>query len=907
MSAVTVKITEEWALHMEQQLSMPFIGHQSELTYIDGAIQEWGSRRIICIDAPAGGGKTSLLQEVRRRHTSGQSEKIPLLVTEIIDFHNPAFHVPQSVGCAIARMVSEKIFGPYLRVLLNWRRMEMKGEGLEQLKQTQMAVNQTFVNCFNMVSARVVLFFDTSDVLQQPEMVSYMIETVKHLENVVVIIAGRNIREISALLRTAGVREVRMLQLAPLPRHAAEAYIYHRQNMFGGAIESSLVQTIIMLSGGRPVLLDLAVQRYGQHPPPDWILAHPLSEKETLPPEQFQPLQQEFERDLAFSIANTSQLKGWLPLLLARIFPLSVEMITDLLAVPEDTARSLFERACASSYVKQLPDGRICLHSEIQELLCRYVWPEIDPDKKQRKQHSRLAVGHMERQEETIRQRLKQLGTLEIAEQDEPRMHIVCSPFMERTALQQEIQRLAVRQLFHTLYADPAEGARTFIRMFDDATYAYDFRLRGLLIDEMLQHSKREEATLPHAVRTRCIRHLIDTGRYEQAQQQAVALLAQTPLDVERQVELLVLLGQANIRLKALNDGIARFEQAIELSSKHDLQDCLATAYHSRGQAYTYQGKHDKALTDFLEAYQICLYVRNIEQTTRLLNDISYIYALNGDQHASIESCYAALELAQELNAPRELAITYSTLGEIYVRFNQPVQSLSYYTKAMDIFAAQKDIEWMSMVRCGRIFAYQLRNEIDKAKEEQAWLIQFAPLHIKPRVIYSQARTLLEEGDVSGTRRKLEECRQVCQEFGDSFNDYKCFADIVELAWESGEYDRWREFAEEHKQLYASREGTDALRLRGSCLRKIADLAMCNGAYDEALEYYKHGLPIIAAYEIHGRYTIRAQIRQTDHRLRGRIPEKTLQQLGRDLSAFWRERPELVKKYPEVLLVFSRW
>jgi hypothetical protein len=82
---------------------------------------------------------------------------------------------------------------------------------------------------------------------------------------------------------------------------------------------------------------------------------------------------------------------------------------------------------------------------------------------------------------------------------------------------------------------------------------------------------------------------------------------------------------------------------------------------------------------------------------------------------------------------------------------------------------------------------------------------------------------------------------------------------------------------------------------------------MCNGAYDEALEYYKHGLPIIAAYEIHGRYTIRAQIRQTDHRLRGRIPEKTLQQLGRELSAFWRERSELVKKYPEVLLVFSRW
>lgn len=47
---------------------VPFIDRDKELALIEEAIGEWGTRRIICIQAEGGIGKTRLLQEVQKRH-----------------------------------------------------------------------------------------------------------------------------------------------------------------------------------------------------------------------------------------------------------------------------------------------------------------------------------------------------------------------------------------------------------------------------------------------------------------------------------------------------------------------------------------------------------------------------------------------------------------------------------------------------------------------------------------------------------------------------------------------------------------------------------------------------------------------------------------------------------------------
>lgn len=893
-------------LTIDHQTDIPFVGRQNELAYIDNLICEWGTRRLLCIDGPAGVGKSYLLREVRQRHTCGTSEKIPMLLTDIIDFDDSSLSTLQNIQCKIVRTLGERIFEPYLRVLLNWRKMELGGAGVEQLRQSALAVNRTFVDCFNMVSARVVMFIDSVDTLKQTDMLDEMIAIGRQLENVVVLLAGRNTSTLGERLQTSG-SSVQTIILPHFPSSTAEVYAYRKQKSLNGALPPELLQKIIMFSRGHPVLLDLAVQRHLRETSLDWLHTTSFETFQAMPREEFQHHIEEFERDLASYVADTSQLKGWLTLLLSRICMADVPMVAELLAVPEDTARALLDKAHQQVFMKKLSGGRICLHEEVRRIINQYVWPMVDSLGEQQRQYSKQIVAYMEHTIQTLEQRINYLHKSSLPLYDEPTLKVVCDPVLEKTTLEQERDSLHVRKLTHTLFTDTSEGVRVFGKMFDAATHAYNFGLRKKLLLEV--ERSRDQIALPmlYELESRRVQWLLDETSYEQARDLASYLLELPEIPLDHQVTMLIQRGNAEIRLGNIDRSIEDFNRALSLSAENELTTWLNQAHYARGWALFNQGKYDLALADFLGSYQGCLKENNFRQIAWILLNIGYIHALRGNQHAAMESCQAALELWEEIAAPRGIGAAHETLGEIYVRFNQPIEALASYTKAMDIFAAQHDIEWISIVRCGRAFAFQLRQEYEKARDDQQWALEHGPFNLRPRILHSQAITFLGQGDTENACRRLEECRQVSQQLGDIFHDYKSFTDLIELAWNREEYVRWQEFYDEHERLYAHREGTDALRLRGSCLRKIADLAACNGAYDAALEAYKRGLPLIAEYEVHGRYTIRSQIRQTDLRLRERVSGSVLHRLGRNLMSFWQEQPDLLTRYPEVLLLFNRW
>ncbi len=75
------------------QKQVPFINREDELALIDKLIKEWGTFRILCIEAPGGIGKTRLLQEVRKRYMT--SDDTSLLITDIIDFDDRRLHSPE--------------------------------------------------------------------------------------------------------------------------------------------------------------------------------------------------------------------------------------------------------------------------------------------------------------------------------------------------------------------------------------------------------------------------------------------------------------------------------------------------------------------------------------------------------------------------------------------------------------------------------------------------------------------------------------------------------------------------------------------------------------------------------------------------------------------------------------------
>jgi tetratricopeptide (TPR) repeat protein len=385
-------------------------------------------------------------------------------------------------------------------------------------------------------------------------------------------------------------------------------------------------------------------------------------------------------------------------------------------------------------------------------------------------------------------------------------------------------------------------------------------------------------------------------------------MLEQDQLTTEQRINTLLQRANASARLGHFAEAIHDCEAAIEMSRAASHQPCLIRALNARGWVARNQGQHDNALEDYLEAYQVSLQINDLQQTAWILNNIAFVNTLKGNRQAAFESSRAALDICQTQGFLRCMGAVYSNLGGIYVRFDQAPEALKHYTRALDIFSAEDDSDWMSLVHCGRSYAFLSRGELEKADDALTWAWDNGAVYLKPRILYARALTAWARNDLAGARQHLETCRVMSQQLGDRFHDYKSFADLTELAWEFHEYHRWQEFADQLNQLYTTqRASEDLLRLRGSCLRKIGDMAICAGSYADALDAYKEGLCLIAEHEVHEPYILRSQIRQTDRRIRERITGETMSQLGHDLMQFWRASKTLMEQYPDALLIFHRW
>jgi tetratricopeptide (TPR) repeat protein len=891
---------------------IPFVGHQSELAYIDSVIQEWGTRRVICIDAPPSFGKTSLLHEIRRRHTIDHLQKMPLLVTDILDFNNLSLHKAQNIECRISHMVSGRVFDPFTRVLLNWRKMELAGAVEEELAHSSHAINQTFLDCCNIISARMVILADSVEMMNQDASFWFLDQVIKPIQNIVVLVAGRGAAHLGERLRGSFGEDAQTISLLPLSHQGAETYIDHKQHARQGFVPHDLARKIVLLSHGNPLYLDIATEMYLQKEDLAWLHDVSLQTLEDFSNEGEHPAQRQFERQLAHFLVSRKDHdpEKWLILLLSHIYPMDREMVAALFRVSQQTGDAFFHSIRSLPYVKTLPNDRICLHETVRSLIKTYIWPDIDLQQDEFRQSFRAAAVHVEQRVEALNRLIEELRDQERQAYERDDTEMACESFFMRSGFELEVQRLPVRHLGYSLLADTDEGLQTFVSRFDAATQAYRFRLRKMLLREMEEYARRISLADTYEMTIRRAEVALDNIDYKTVESLTNDILNREELRdgyPERRVETLNLRGNARARDGRFDEAKSDFERATEMAEEHGLVEWFFRARHSRGWVYFSQGSYEAAMEDYLAVYQHSLHIEDFDQAAYVLDNMSYVHVLRGKRQAALECSSAAWELRNEIGGLRGLAQVQTTFGEIYTRFNQPADALAAYAKALKIFDAEHDREWVSIVRCGRSYVLQQRGELDKAEEDLQWALEHGPTYLKPRIFYSQAIIHQSRGNIGQGCEKLRACRSISQAFGDTFHDYKSFADLVEMAWDCDGCSQWQEFREEHTRLYSHRTGADALRLRGSCLRKIGDLAICDGCYQEALQMYQEGLPIIAEYEIHGRYTIRSQLRQTDQRLRARVEPEVLRMLGRDLSQFWQERQELLTMYPEMLLIFHRW
>ena len=263
--------------------TVPFIGRDEQLETIQTHIQAWNSRRIIFVWGDGGVGKTRLLHEVGKRFAPADTSQKML---PVIDFDDDTYEISQNLGFGIAQNLDRERFAPYLEALgqLHLAEKWAVEQGGELPARQAIAVNRSFIECFNQVSAqeRIILREDRTDALQSTMPLTYLLETVAYLQNVVVLIAGRNAGEVYKQYQEQFGEDAVVLSLCPFTLADSRDYLERKQKILKVTLEAEWMDKLFLLVGGLPVLIDLAIEWAQNHRKLIWMDELSLSDLETL-------------------------------------------------------------------------------------------------------------------------------------------------------------------------------------------------------------------------------------------------------------------------------------------------------------------------------------------------------------------------------------------------------------------------------------------------------------------------------------------------------------------------------------------------------------------------------------------------------------------------------------------------
>lgn len=877
----------------------PFVGRVQELDTVVGLAMLDGTRKVVCVSGEGGIGKTRFLGESRNQ-ISKRSLNKSILISDIIDFDDRQLTVADNLERRIANQLGEQHFREYLQNLSSRRYAELSGAEPDILNRLRNQSQEAFTRNLRQLAnkQRLVLLFDTTDDLGPGELWNRLVDLIAKADNTLFILAGRNGYEIWHKLHNeeligedAKVIPLKSLAIEDVDREYLQKKLelLHRPDDIGEPI----VQRILHLANGRPILIDLAVEWLSQSIPQPWLVNTAIDELEQWG--------EDFERVLVKPVTQLRTSLDRLTLLLSRVYPLDERMAEYFLSDAAENMEALFREAKQLVFVKVLPDERISLHDEMREMINRYVWDEVDETGERRQRDSQKAIAYLE---SAIKNAEEKFATLQ-EKLDTDESDQLLQNFIKREETDQDIWFFKVQKLGHTLYVNLDQGVLDFVELFEQATRAYRNAIRDSLLHEVVKCQDRLPDNHLFMVMSRQAQFLFETSRFEESLPLATKTLSLAENSIQK-IDALMLLANLEIRLGNLEGGIRRFEEAVKLSRQSDDVGRLSRALNGLGWAYRNKGNFNAAIEKYLDAYEISLEQEDNEQTARILNNMAYINAYRGDFFTAIENSNNALEIWQNAGNRREVGITYSTRGEVHRRFGQWNEALEYFQRAISIFDDEEDREWLSIVRIGRASIYWRQDRLLDAKLDVEYAKESGPLNLKPRILHTYARLQFSEKNFELANELFHACQEESKRLGNQEYLMKSLVDSIDVFWEMGQFQKWKPLWLKVNDLFRGSKDEETLRLHGSSLRKLADLMICANEYERALESYKQGLMLITTHEVHSPYAIGQQLRVSEARLREQTEPSMLASLGRDLALFWKEE-KLLHKSPEALSIFYRW
>lgn len=928
---------------MEDQIEhqIPFINRAEEFAHIDALIQEkaWGTRCWLCIHAEGGIGKTRLLEEVRVRYRSPTGSR-NITVIDILDFDDNDLHILQNVGRRIAT-IDEHIFQAYTTGLLDWRKMEMSGISSDRLKDERQRVTKLFVECFNTLSheSRMVLLLDTTEHIIGTDFWDYLADMANQLTNVVILVAGRNTKDIyerlSRMPDPADVLEIEYLK--PLGEEDRKAYLEAKKQSIAISLEPDLAEKLLFLTEGRPILLDLAVEWRAHGISLDWVLDVNVNELRSLHPEELKERSKEFKEHLVEHIADGDCPMDWLLLTLARVYPMDVPMIASVLRVSDQEAQELFDEALSYVFVKRRSQDSISLHDEMREILITHAWSKIEslpPGTRQKNMSKRAAdyletkiqvlseaIGNLQKKEQQTHieqdsQEGEGMYSIQIMSYLQQQTHSThdsqaeYTAFVKRERLERQYWMLRIDRLRFLFFSDSQAGFTNFVSMYDEATRSNRLSLRDpMLVTMTMQLSYHELSPEQHyEITVRRIQHLTGEGYYKEAGRITDEALEQPSHTPGQRVALWIERANITIRLGDLEHAIDEFREAVRISEEHHLTEWIIKAKNGLGYAYRMIGDHDEATRLYLEAKDLCLKDEVLDATYgSILNNLTFVLSYQ-DRRNAINAGKSALEHWKTMNNQIGLAAAHQVLGMVYYQNGLYDEALEELNNALHIFelSREQNIDWVARTLSWRGAVYQGMLRHDEAEKDFEESLAIGPTSIKAMTLCRLGRVYMSREAWQTARTYMQQSYDLSREISDYTYWIASFGRIITIDAATRVYDLFEQHERELHTFLEKVKKPDGNAL-GIAYFAMARLSLGRQDVHNAIAYLEKGIRRSTTYGMYARTGVvdRLDFVERDFDM---VDATIIRQVGNYLKdLFLQEKGEERIAYDVVIPILYKW
>jgi tetratricopeptide (TPR) repeat protein len=893
-----------------------FVNREQELKTIQQAIvgkESWGTCQLVFVYGPGGIGKTRLLQKVYADY----QENPRLAVSELLDLFETELRVAENFDRRITEQVDRERehFGPYRQSVQDWMEMEAKGVGWEALTRARERMNAAFLENYRSLARekRIVLLVDTFDqeVVHGTDVWSHLLDRAQQLENTVLIVAGR---WCDAVLAEAGEKlekwSVHPLELQGFEQEDANQYFDGTESLV--SIDPEMREKIRLLTGGRPILMALAIEWLERSFPLPEIEKMTVEEIRGLSDVELESLQGRVSEALVKKLLEFKDTVDKVVLNMAWIHRrFDAEILSYLMGMDEKQREQVIAELETLPFTKVRPEGICVLHDSMTELVKTYVWPYVDQDGTRRRSLD-------ERMENYYGEKLETLDQCIADESDKMDWAhrtgdsaAELQAFEDKDRMERQRWVYEVERLFYTLRASPERGVDRFVTAFDKASREYRLGASALLVAEISGFEDKFSGMKRYVILIRKAEHLVDAARMTEAREILQELMKQYADGGEREVDMLTRLANCAIKLGELPVAIEHLERALSFCQEKDLHRWIGTVENVMGLVHRRMGRWREAVKYYRASLEHSV-PEDEAQFASALNNLGYVMGLESDYDSALVYCNRALEIRERLGRIEEIGISHNTLSILYRSKGEYETSLRHSVQALSLFERADSKEWLVRSHCELGITRWYIRELDGAWESLSTSLEIAN-QLGDRT--ELPNILHRMGHVAWDQDRLEEAEKLLIEgytIGEEVFDYQQTVNGIEGVVELNYYQGSLEKSEELREQYYRRAEEFARRVReyedqgyvfpiysGSMRRILGNIAYDRGDFEAALDYYMEAYPLMAIRGGYSIYQLQDYLKRLEKRIDGLPPAVALKWCGR-LSEDWENRG-LDREYSQMI------